>query len=60
MARKRELNSTDEIEITPAMIEAGCRELACYNGDYEGDDDAVIRIFDAMFRVYHSLREEDK
>jgi hypothetical protein len=39
----------DEIEITPAMIEAGVTELVRYNPDYVSKEDAVVRIYEAMF-----------
>jgi hypothetical protein len=38
-----------EIEVTPVMIAAGVRELAWYSDDYESKEDAVERIFAAMF-----------
>jgi hypothetical protein len=38
----------NEIEVTPAMIEAGVSELARFNPDYEAEADAVVRIFRAM------------
>jgi hypothetical protein len=45
-----EAEAEDEIEITPAMIEAGISELSRYNPDYESKDEAVARIYEAMFR----------
>jgi len=41
-------NSTDEIEITAAMIEAGRSELLEYDHDYESAESAVNRIYRAM------------
>lgn len=43
--------TTDEIEITPKMIEAGRYELALYNRDFEDPAEAVSRIFLAMREV---------
>jgi hypothetical protein len=37
-----------EIDITSAMIEAGCEALADFNYDFESREDAVVRIFEAM------------
>ena len=43
-------DATDEIEITPEMIEAGCRELAlCESSDPPWS--TVVSIYEAMFRV---------
>jgi hypothetical protein len=38
-----------EIEITPEMIEAGVMELETFNADFEMEEDAVTRIFHAMW-----------
>jgi hypothetical protein len=43
---------TKEIEVTPEMIAAGIKQLTFYNNDYDGEDDAVKRIFCAMFDEY--------
>jgi hypothetical protein len=40
-----------EIEITPAMIRAGKRELSDYHTDFERPEDAVERIFIAMIEA---------
>jgi hypothetical protein len=37
-----------EIEITPEMIEAGCRELSRYRYDKSNDEEIVRAIFVAM------------
>jgi len=46
---------TDEIEITPAMIEAGTREMISFNRDWESDEDLVRRVYYAMFFVKYFL-----
>jgi hypothetical protein len=43
-----------EVEVTPAMIEAGVVELRKFNDDFEMEENAVKRIFDAMFEEYLS------
>jgi hypothetical protein len=40
-----------EVGITPEMIEAGVMALISYNPDIEVPDEAVIRVFLAMFRL---------
>jgi hypothetical protein len=37
-----------EIEVTPEMIEAGCRELSRYRYDESNDEEIVAAIFVAM------------
>lgn len=37
-----------EIEITPEMIEVGCRELSRYRYDESNDEEIVAAIFVAM------------
>jgi hypothetical protein len=44
-------NSTDEIEITPEMIEAGIGELVAWNLDFHSEEDGVIRIYTAMTKA---------
>ena len=39
---------TDEIEITPEMIEAGANELCSFNRNFESEEQGVRRIFLAM------------
>ena len=51
MTRKPEANSTDEIEITPEMIEAGARELARFDRDFDDPRDAAARIYAAMIET---------
>ena len=44
----------EEIEITPEMIEAGCRELALFSSvedSAEGREDVVAAIYEAMSRL---------
>lgn len=41
----------EEIEITPAMIDAGVLELSRYNDNYERASDAVVRIYVEMEHV---------
>ena len=41
-------HSTDEIEITPEMIEAGCFAWNTYDSRFEDLDAVVKRIFSAM------------
>jgi hypothetical protein len=43
----------DEIEITPAMIEAGVKEFCSYDPDLEQARDIVPEIFKAMLRAWH-------
>jgi hypothetical protein len=45
---KRKINSTDEIEITPEMIEAGIEAYIDGEEYFEGRDDIVMRIFKKM------------
>ena len=42
-----------DIEVTPEMIEAGVSELVRFNPDFEREEDAVHRIFQAMFQALH-------
>jgi len=39
-----------EIEITPEMIEAGLREFYKYDSRFDPEEEAVVRIFNAMIR----------
>ena len=41
-------DSTGEIEITPAMIRAGAREVARFNSDFHSEEDAAVRVYKAM------------
>jgi hypothetical protein len=54
--RKRAFSPAD-IEVTPVMVEAGCRELMIFNHDYESDDDAVTRIYRAMEYVNYCSKD---
>lgn len=38
----------EEREITPEMIEAGCRAIAGYNYHYDLESDIVVKIYQAM------------
>ena len=51
MEPENDTNSTDEIEITPEMIEAGV--VAYYASDrrFDTEDEIVTRIFKAMVRA---------
>jgi hypothetical protein len=53
--RERRAAPEAETEITPAMIEAGARELARFDRDYESGPDAVRRIYLAMARMSEDL-----
>jgi hypothetical protein len=44
----RPADDTDEIEVTPEMIEAGVAELKHFNPDFDRAEDAVRWIFEAM------------
>lgn len=48
MCAKSEKTSTDEIEITPAMIAAGANHLAHFDRDYDDEKDIVVKIYQAM------------
>ena len=48
-----------EIEITPAMIEAGVRALDCWEPYYEVPADVVAEIYKAMERVKAERPEAD-
>jgi len=41
-----------EIEITPEMIKAGCRELSQYRYDESNDEEIVAAIFVAMMNGF--------
>ena len=41
-------NADNAIEVTPLMIKAGASELSRYNSDFEGPEDAVCPIYEAM------------
>ena len=41
-------NVAEEIEITPEMVEAGVSALLDYDSRFEGEDTAVVRVFEAM------------
>jgi hypothetical protein len=43
-----ETKTESEIEVTPAMIDAGERELCRYDDAFEGTDEAVVKIYRAM------------
>lgn len=45
-----ETKNEDEIEVTPEMIEAGVTELVGYNDDFESAEDAIRRIWQAMWQ----------
>jgi hypothetical protein len=51
MERKDEENSTDEIEITPEMIEAGRRAFHLCDLRDDNPEDIVAFIFEEMSRV---------
>jgi len=40
-----------DIEVTPAMIKAGARELVSFDLDYESWEDAAIRVYKAMYAL---------
>lgn len=48
MERENEGNSTDEIEITPEMVEAGKIALAAYSPYFHLEEEGVIAIYMAM------------
>jgi len=63
MTKRREANSTDEIEITPAMIEAGMAEYLSYaTTPFPGDsaEEAVSEIFKAMASVASAPKNLDQ
>ena len=55
MARKVEGNSTDEIEITPAMMLAGLEAFTEYDRRFEDPEDAVARIYEEMVKAKSKL-----
>jgi phage head maturation protease len=44
-------SSTEEIEITPEMIEAGCDVIAGYNLKFESEEEWVEKIYRAMIKA---------
>lgn len=48
MEKKNAARSTDRIEITPAMIEAGERALVMFDVDFESHREAAIRVYREM------------
>lgn len=48
MLKKEDRPTLEEIEITPAMIEAGVEELCLYDSREDTPDVAVRMIFEAM------------
>lgn len=44
-------NSTDEIEITPEMIEAGVAALRAYSSYFDLEEDGVKNIYLAMIKA---------
>lgn len=57
MERDDKGNSTDKIEITPEMIEAGSLALAGDNRTYDNLEDGARRIFVAMVDANMALKE---
>ena len=53
MRRLLAINSTGEIEITPAMIDAGKRILGGFNHDFDYEDDVVVEIYKQMVKAKH-------
>jgi hypothetical protein len=49
---------TDEVEVTPEMIEAGAAELARYTTVFDTLEDGVGRIFRAMLLAAPSILKE--
>ena len=43
-----------EIAITPAMIKAGVSAFTAYDSRFEGPEEAVIEIYEAMQRAHQS------
>jgi hypothetical protein len=50
-----ETKKTDEIKITPSMIEAGVSAFLEYDSRFEREGDAVVSVFQAMVAA---MREE--
>ena len=48
-----------EIEVTPAMIEAGAEAFAGYDSRFEGPEDIVGEIFIAMFSASPMVQTPD-
>jgi hypothetical protein len=44
----------DEIEITPAMVEAGVSAFVRYDSRFVGPEEAVAEIHEAMVRAHQS------
>ena len=49
--RQAQKTATDEIEITPEMIEAGVAAYYAESREFEGVNDALERIFRAMIEA---------
>lgn len=49
--------ATDEIEITPEMIEAGAAEVACYSPEETTAAEVAAEVFRAMLRVQRLMQE---
>jgi hypothetical protein len=47
-------------EITPEMIEAGALEFARYDPRFESDEEAAVRIYQAMVSAKPELRKDVK
>ena len=58
MCAECEANSTDEIEITPEMIEAGEAAYAAHDRRFSGDHELVAKIFLAMLSAKNAPRKE--
>jgi hypothetical protein len=57
---KTESNSTDEIDVTPEMIDVGVLAFGEYDCRFEGPEDAVSRIYLAMASQESDSQRRDK
>jgi hypothetical protein len=60
MCAERKTNSTDEIEITTAMIEAGVEEFCGFDSRFEDEADAVARVYRAMIAASRRAKANRK
>ena len=59
MKPPNERQTGDEIEITPAMIEAGEEVFLSFDSRFEREGDCVVRLYEAMERTRLRLVKRD-
>ena len=53
-------NQNEEIEVTPAMIEAGKREVCRFNPDYDDPADVASNVFRLMLEASRISSQEPR